>query len=247
MKHILKAWLVDNMLTLDSEKDKILALESAGNASLEDILKAMKEEDTGLRPETLEHVVKLYHRTVADFLYKGYSVNTGLYRAVPRFRGIVNNGRWNPEKNSVYISFTQDKELREGTADIAVNILGERNDWCYIAGVEDTSTHATDGSATAGRNLMVMGRLIKIAGNHASVGITLTAPDGKVTPLPKELLAINHPKKLVLLLPAHLKEGEYTLTVTTQSSTGSALLKQPRSASYTIRVREAAPLQESAL
>lgn len=98
MKHTLKGWLVDNAVTVDNKEDKILMLESAGSLTLEDILSAMKKEDTGLREETIEHAVKLYHRVLSDLILSGYSVNTGLFRAVPQFRGVVDGGQWDQKK-----------------------------------------------------------------------------------------------------------------------------------------------------
>lgn len=126
MKHTLKGWLVDNAVTVDNKEDKILMLESAGSLTLEDILSEMKKEDTGLREETIEHAVKLYHRVLSDLMLSGYSVNTGLFRAVPQFRGVVDGGQWDQKKNSIYVSFTQDKDLREAIAQTSVNILGRR-------------------------------------------------------------------------------------------------------------------------
>ena len=49
-----------------------------------------------------------------DLILNGYSVNTGLFRAVPQLKGVVEGGVWNKENNSIYVSFTQDKALREG-------------------------------------------------------------------------------------------------------------------------------------
>ena len=116
MKNVLKIWLVDNTVTVDNKDDKIGQLESSGNLSLQDILDEMHKEDTGLRPETIEHVVKLYNRVVSDLILSGYSVNTGLYHAVAQLRGVIDGGKWNPEKNSVYVSFIQDKMIREEIA-----------------------------------------------------------------------------------------------------------------------------------
>lgn len=93
MKHTLKGWLVDNAVTVDNK------------------------EDTGLREETIEHTVKLYHRVLSDLI---------------------------------------------------------------LIGGEDVATRATDGMATAGRNYTLNGRLIKVVGEHESVGITLTDAFGKV-------------------------------------------------------------------
>ena len=236
MKHTLKGWLVDNTVTVDNKEDKILMLESVGSLTLEDILSEMKKEDTGLREETIEHAVKLYHRVLSDLILSGYSVNTGLFRAVPQFRGVVDNGQWDQKKNSIYVSFTQDKDLREAIAQTSVNILGEKRDAMYIIGGEDAATRATDGMATAGRNYTLNGRLIKVVGEHESVGITLTDASGKVSKLPNDMLVVNNPSQLIILLPSDLTDGDYTLTVTTQYSGTNTLLKTPRSTSKVITI-----------
>ena len=72
----------------------------------------------------------------------GYSVNTGLFRAVPQFRGVIDGGIWNPERNSIYVSFNQDKDLREAIARTNVKILGAKGDPAYFIGGEDAATRA---------------------------------------------------------------------------------------------------------
>ena len=49
------------------------------------------------------------------------------------------------------------------------------------------------------------------------------------------MIASNKPSELMLLVPPGLADGEYTLTVTTQYSTGTTL-KAPRSTSITLWV-----------
>lgn len=232
MKHTLKGWLVDNAVTADDKEDKILMLESAGSLTMADIIEEMKKEDTGLRTETLEHALKLFNRVTTDLLLNGFAVNTGLFHAVPQFRGVIENGAWNPEKNSIYVSFTQDKELREAIAETSVNILGDKASGMYISGVKDAATQATDGSMTPGRNFIVTGRLLKVAGGEEGVGITLT-PEGDASPvvIEPDMLAVNNPSQLVFLIPAELPSGIYTLTITTQYTGGDKFLKAPRSVS----------------
>ncbi len=51
------------------------------------------------------------------------------------------------------------------------------------------------------------------------------------------MIVLNEPSRLIILLPASLEDGEYTLTVTTQyRGGGGALLKTPRSTSHTIYI-----------
>ena len=236
MKHTLKGWLVDNTLTVDDKEDKILMLDSAGSLTLADIIEEMKREDTGLRTETLEHALKLFNRVTADLLLRGFSVNTGLFHAVPQFRGVIENGAWDPERNSIYVSFTQDKDLREAIAETSVDILGDKASGMYISGVKDTATQATNGTMTPGRNFIISGRLLKVEGDAPTVGITFRSADGAETVLPADMISVNNPSQLVILVPADLAPGEYTLTVTTQYTGSGTPLKTPRSVSRQVYV-----------
>ena len=208
MKKVLKGWLIDNAVTTDNKTDKILLLASAGSLTLDDVLEEMYKQDTGLRPETMRHSVTLYHRIVMDLILNGYSVNTGLFRAVPQLKGVVEGGVWNKEKSNIM----------------------------YILETEDRKTGLKDGSATAGHNFFVRGAMLKVVGDHESVGVTLTDSKGATTKLTDDQITINNPSSLTLLLPADLAEGEYTLTVTTQYGSAGHILKTPRSVSTQIWV-----------
>lgn len=235
MKNILKAWLVDNTVTTDDKNDKILQLESAGSVNLDDIIDEMIKEDTGLRRETLLHSVTLYNRVITRLILSGYSVNTGLFRAVAKFLGIVEGGLWDKNRNAIYVAVSQDKMLREAIAQTEVNILGTKSNIMYILEMEDRKTGLKDGTVTAGRNLLVRGSMIKVAGNDPAVGVTLTNASGVTTKLEADMLASNKPSELMLLIPTDIAAGEYTLTITTQYSTGG-MLKAPRSTSTTVWV-----------
>jgi hypothetical protein len=174
MKKVLKGWLIDNSVTTDNKTDKILLLASAGSLTLDDVQEEMYKQDTGLRPETLHHSVTLYHRVLMDLILNGYSVNTGLFRAVAQLTGVIEGGVWNKERNSIYVSLTQDKVLREEIAKTSVEILGEKSNIMYILETEDKKTGLKDGSATAGRNFFVRSAMLKVVGDDESVGVTLT-------------------------------------------------------------------------
>lgn len=233
MQNVLKGWLVDNTVTTDNLTDKILQLESAGKADFDDIIDEMLKEDTGLRIETLTHSISLYNRVVARLILNGYSVNTGIFRAVAKFLGVVEGGVWNKDVNSIYVAVTQDKGLREEIAKAAVSILGTKSNVMYILETEDRKTGLKDGTATSGRNLLVRGAMLKVVGNDPAVGVTLTDSKGVVTKLDDDMVPSNKPSELMLLIPTGLADGEYTLTVTTQYSTGTTL-KSPRSSNITI-------------
>lgn len=78
--------------------------------------------------------------------------------------------------------------------------------------------------------------MLKVVGDDESVGVTLTSAAKAVTKLDEDMITINNPSSLTLLLPADLADGEYTLTVTTQFSKSNRTLAEPRSVSTQIWV-----------
>ena len=237
MKQDLKGWIMDTNFSTEEEKGQILRLESAGSIGLREVVEEMSREGTGLRPETLAHVVSLYQRVLTRLVLSGYSVNTGMFRLAPGFKGLVEGGVWDAGRNSIRVTFTQGKELRQAIAQTPVKILSRRAEGIVILSGRDTSTGATDFTATAGRNYELRGRRLKVEGTDPAVGIELADGQGYTLCLGPDMLAVNMPTRLVFLLPPDLPAGTYTLTVTSQRSNAGQLLRQPRSASVVLEVK----------
>lgn len=237
-KNVLKAWLVDNTITTDNKTDKIFQLETTRSIDKGIILDRMVAKNPGVRRETMALGIELMEEVISEALMNGESVNTGLFRGVAQFRGVAKNNAWDAEANSIYVSFTQGKTLREAIKDTHVDVLGERPSKFYIGSGQDATTRATDFSATAGRNFTLYGKNLTVVGDDPSVGVTLTSVStGAVTKLDNDMIVLNEPSRLILLLPAGLDDGEYTLTVTTQyKGSSNDLLKTPRSASQTLYI-----------
>ena len=239
MQNKLRGYMTDNSVTSDPN-DKILVLDPAGNVGLPEIYAEMRSEDTGLREETLVHVVTLFQRVVARFLMNGYNVNTGLYHAVPRFTGIVEKGLWNPLKNGIYVVFTQDKVLREEIAKTEIVVKGEKPGLMYVLDTEDRSNGMIDGSMTPGRNFAIHGSYLRVMGDDPSVGVTIrnTETDA-VTKVESDMFGINDPSKIMFVVPSGLQPGSYELTITTQYMKGkNALRKSPRSLTIPVSIAQ---------
>lgn len=236
MLNKLKGWLVE--LPIGSKKGgRILMLNSAGSVDLNKVYEEMELEITGVKRETIVHVTTLFLRVVAQLILNGYSVNVGLFRAVARFSGMIEGGVWNPDKNSVYVDFTQDKLLRDAIRQTKVEIESEKPDSMYILEVEDRILGMLANRITPGHNVFIRGARLKVTGTAEEVGVSLTHTDGTVIEIANDDIVVNNPSELLLLLPADMKDGVYELKVTTQySNGGSTLLKQPRSVSCNVQV-----------
>ena len=228
-KNLLKVWMADNTVTTDDKTDKIFVLESTRSVDQRLVLDRMAAKNPGLyTAKRCRQSINLYHEVISELVMNGYSVNTDLFRAVPQLKGLAEGNAWNPEKNSIYVSLTQGKRLREEIEDTTVQIFGRPTGY-YVhqrhIGCRQARGYQPFGYCRT-LTLQVLGKNIKVAGTDASVGITLTASEGgSVTKLDADMLVVNDPSRLIILLPSGLKDGEYTLTVTTQFVAGKTLLK----------------------
>lgn len=208
----------------------------SNTANLQRIIDEMMKESASVPREVVEMVLKNERMTMKRLLVSGWRINDELFDAMVQARGLTYNGEWDPLVNSLYVNFQQGKELREALKDVEVVVAGKRQKPFYISGCLDQATGRTDFVATAGRCFTLTGKNLKVLGTHPSVGITLTNEAGECIRIGEECMVVNWPSKLRFIIPEDMPEGEYELRVTTQSSSGTHLLKAPRSVSHSLRV-----------
>ena len=178
IKYQINVQIADNTVTKDDTDDKIFVIVSLGTADKERIIAEMMDMNPGVEPEMMRLVLDLEKRAVKRLLLNGMRVNNGLFEAVPQCRGLVRGTAWDPEANEIYVNFTQGKELREAIADVVVNVIGEKGAAMYLSSSLDAATGLGLFNATAGANLTLTGKNIKVVGDDPSVGITLTDSEG---------------------------------------------------------------------
>ena len=240
IKYRINVQIADNTVTKDDTDDKIFTIVSSGTADRERVIAEMMAMNPGVEPEMMRLVMDLESRTIIRLLLNGMRVNNGFFEAVPRCRGLVNGTAWDPEANEIYVNFTQGKELREAIADVVVNVIGEKGATMYLSTSLDAATGLGLFNATAGANLTLTGKNIKVVGDDPSVGITLTDGEGTETRIKAGAIGLNQPSKLIFLVPASLAAGDYTLTITTQfGGNSNSLLKTPRALTQTVHVAAA--------
>lgn len=226
----LNAWLRPNLLTED-KSDYMAVPVTNGSLTIDDIVEDLRKEGMEIKVETATDVIKRFNRKVLERVLAGYNVNTGLVYMRPVIKGVFRDRVWNPLIHRVYIAMTQVMEVRKAVADTIVNILGEQADPIALYSVTDSTTGATDGTLTKGRNAELKGAYLKIVGDDPAVGITFRNIDTlEVIKLEATDIVLNEPSRLLILVPATLAAGEYELTVTTQFTGGNNILKTPRSA-----------------
>jgi hypothetical protein len=231
-KHVLKGFTVDNSVTTQDLTDKRLVLDATRSVDQQFVIDHMMKLYPGITRTVAEATVKQFEDAITDLVCNGYTVNTDIIRLAPSFRGIIRDNAWDSARNSIHITITQGKRLRDAIADTTVQILGDKPGSMFIASTNDGATRAGDNSATSGAMLTVYGKGLKVVEGS----ITLTDKAGKVTPIPEEHWANNLPSKLTFLIPTGLADGDYTLTVTTKYSGSGRVLNTPHVATDVITI-----------
>jgi hypothetical protein len=82
---------------------------------------------------------------------------------------------------------------------------------------------------TPGGAVNLAGVKIRIVGDSPDNGIFLTEINsGAITQIPANSIPINDPSKITFVIPADLPAGDYHLSITTQYSSASKTLNEPR-------------------
>ncbi|MDR7808271.1 DNA-binding domain-containing protein [Riemerella anatipestifer] len=225
----LKAWLRPNLLTKDDPNDFVAVPLLGGSLGITEIIDALKKEGMEIQTETAIDIITRFNRKASELVLNGYSVNTGLVYMRPAIKGVFYDKTWDKEKHSVYVNVNQGTDLRKATNDTKVEILGEQSSPMSVFSITDKATGKADGTLTKGKNAEIKGTYIKIDGDNPKNGIVFKNLDNQnEVKLSAEHIVLNEPSRLLILVPTDLEAGNYELSITTQSSKGTTLLKEPR-------------------
>lgn len=114
--------------------------------------------------------------------------------------------------------------------DVILEFSGRKLDLggANIAEILDMTTGKTDGTVTPGGMVQLKGNKIKcVNADGSGIGkLTLynDAESGEEVPV----LGVNEPSKIIFVFPTGLLAGEYRLEIETYFTTGTTLLKEPR-------------------
>lgn len=233
--HKIKAYLYDNALTKDNPNDFIARTVSERSLNVKQICEAaVNRGGSDVSAPSMQHATELFLKEMAYQLCDGYSVNTGYFTASTLIRGVFDSPTetFNATKHNILFQFNQGERLRAEIPTIEVDILGIADASAAILQVTDVKSGSVNDLLTPGRNLKMSGNKIKIAGDDTANGVYFVETTTKTrTAVDNTDIVTNNPSELIILIPA-LATGTYTLEIVTQFSSGTSLLKEPRTASF---------------
>ena len=228
-----KVWLKLNLLTRDVDNDYIAEVSTVGKTLHNaDIARLFEESGSELQFETLLDILNRADRICLEKLQEGYSVQTGVCHLSPRVSGnwVGATAAYNPGEHKITLDIVPTAEMRAALDEVGVEVLGIRDSGAFIGLVTDVTTGSTNGTLTAGGQIIIAGEKIKIEPDTGdiSIGIFLSGED---MAFPVTSIAVNHPKEIIAALP-DVPKGDYALYIVTRYAGGNTLLKTPRRINY---------------
>jgi hypothetical protein len=149
---------------------------------------------------------------------------------------------FDPKEHKITLDATQTVEMRRALEDVGVEILGKKADGGSIIGlVTDVLTGKTDGTISVGGDVIITGDKIKIApAGEEGLGVFFVDAYGTEIPLDHPMTE-NNPKKIICRLPLSVTDGTYTLKIVTQYTSGTTMLKTPRTILYELPLTAVTP------
>ncbi|MGC3978955.1 MAG: DNA-binding domain-containing protein [Paludibacteraceae bacterium] len=165
-KFFWKVWLRPNLLTKDVDNDYIAVVSTVNNTRRnEDIARSIIDSGSEIQYDTLLNILNRSDGVIREMLQSGESVQTGVCRLSPRVSGswIGSSATFDPSVLKITLDITPTAEMREALTSVGVEVLDVKGSGAYIGLVTDTATNRTDGTITAGDDVMIEGDKIRIS------------------------------------------------------------------------------------
>lgn len=232
-KLILTVDLYDNALT-EAPGDYVGRVRITGTVYNRDIAARVVAQRTEYRPETIENILNIADQEKALALAQGRSVIDGVGQLMAQAKGSFDGEKapFNPAKHSLTVSYTMGRVLREILKKVEVQTY-PASTGPIINSVLDSFTGKTNEVLTPAQPLVLNGSNIRVLGDSAEIGVYFTpSPSGE--PVKSPLIVHNNPSQLTVMIPPALSDGQYTVSVCTQTSSNSQMVKKPRTYTYPV-------------
>jgi hypothetical protein len=246
-KNFWKVTLRPNLLTKNVDNDNIAEVSTAGNTLRnEDIARQIVEGRSEVRYETILSILGERDAVVRNAVLGGSSVQDGNVHLAPRVTGswIGPAPTFNPAVHKITFDATPAAEFRKALdEEVGVEVVGRQTGGGSVIGlVTDVFTGKTDGTITPGGDIIITGEKIKIAPDKEDgLGVFFVSAGGGEIPL-EYPIAENNPRKILCRLPGQIYSGGvYTLKIVTRYTSGSIMLKQPRTILYELPLTALTP------
>lgn len=232
-KTILTVDLYDNVLT-EKAGDYTGRIRITGTVRTSDIANRVVKKRTEYRPETIANILDLSYEEMIEALAQGRSVVNKFGQWLLNISGPFDGKKqdYKSAENKINVTFTPSAALLKAMENIYVNA-----DVATVGPMIESLTDSTTGEKnlhiTPNAPAIIAGSTLIIKGDNPLVGVYFTKDEEGATPTKVALIVRNTISEMIIQIPA-LADGQYWLSVTTQSGPNYTMVKEPRSYTFPI-------------
>ncbi|MDD4992198.1 MAG: DUF4469 domain-containing protein [Paludibacter sp.] len=223
-------------LTLTERKDdRFGRVVTTKSMNENDLINIAVSRRTDLNPASLRASMELLKDIAKEQIANGASVAFGLGYFNMAVNGVFigDNDHWDSSKHSLSVRVTPTADLRTAVNAAVVDVRGMAEIGTVINSVTDVTSGEVNTRLTPGGGVNLVGSKIRIAGDNPANGIILTnQATSEATVIALNAILTNDPSKVSFVVPATLPKGDYKLSITTQFTSPSTLLKDPRTCTF---------------
>ena len=218
----IKYALRENLLTADPD-DCMAQVVDARSYSQEDIAQEMIKRGSSLTAADIAAYQKLEAEVYADIIANGGNVNTPLISTSFSITGVFTNqtDSFDKSRHAIKLNVNAGSALREAAGKASAQKVEAASTDPYITSVTDK---VTGDSATikAGSVMELTGARLKFDATDSEQGVFLLTSSGEIR---CSTVIENKPARLLVLLPADIAAGEFSVEVRTRRTADSKTVK----------------------
>ena len=219
-------------LTLTERKDdRFGRVVTRKSLTEDDLINIAVTRRTDLNATSLRSSIDILKDIAKEEIANGSSVSFGLGYFSMGVNGVFigDNAKWDTSKHSLSIRVAPTAELRNAAKSVSVDVRGMAEIGTVVNSVTDVTSGEVNSRLTPGGGVNLIGNKIKITGDKAGIGISLTnQATNEVIAIPSTSILVNDPSKITFIVPATTAEGDYKLGIATQYTPTGVFLKEPR-------------------
>ena len=234
-EHQWDVYLRPNYLTTDDLNDCIAdvltRLQTQHNADIAAKIAAKTAQDKN----AVLAILNQRDEEVKNCLLDGKSFSDSLVQISPRVSGVwaTSKSPFDPAVHKRTVDLVLTQEFRSALDEVGVRVLGTKQGGAEISLITDAATGKTDGTITAGDDIVLDGEKIKIQDEaDETQGVFFIDNEGKEHRVSRRL-TVNKSSQVIARVPSDVK-GEVKVVVCTKFTNGKNILKDVRLIEYAL-------------
>lgn len=222
---MLKYALQENLLT-ERPDDYAAQTIVEGSYDKEAIINLMLQRGTLATRTDMLAVLNLFEEVITGLIQNGGTINLPLFNTSFSISGVFDGPMdiFDGGRHKLNVNLSKGILLRDAEAKVKFEKTSTIAPAPSIVEVKDVGSGKTNETLTPGGVVQLWGSQLRIAGDHADVGLWFVPETGEA--IKASLLITNKPASLIAMIPP-LAQGVYSVKVVSQY-TGGNLLKTPR-------------------